>query len=380
MIYLQNLTNEFCELRKQYIDAKFMTMNPMQKKAIYNVDGPVLVLAGAGSGKTTTIIGRIVYMVMFGHAYYSTETTFPVTEGDIKELKSVLSGTGSISEHLKSMLQVKPVSPQNIMAVTFTNKAAGEMKKRLESKLGKDTAEKVCAKTFHSACVGILREYAMFVGFKRDFTIYDEKDCKSVLKDIYKANGIKEKELHKDDVLNHISIWKEMHMVTETRQLRDGEKLTKFYNGIDWEPLFEFVRRYFGIGVEQPPTTCLKPNGRIEVNWPENLRDKCGLFCHTYCEVYLQTFSSCCFHDITYDKDIVDKYLARPDFYRLNISLENDCNGTSSDAYLQLTFSLKHIEFSGGYNFANLFSAEYRKDTGWFVVSGEGEVLMGAKK
>lgn len=206
---MQNLTNEFCELRKQYIDAKFMTMNPMQKKAIYNVDGPVLVLAGAGSGKTTTIIGRIVYMVMFGHAYYSTETTFPVTEGDIKELKSVLSGTGSISEHLKSMLQVKPVSPQNIMAVTFTNKAAGEMKKRLESKLGKDTAEKVCAKTFHSACVGILRKYAMFVGFKRDFTIYDEKDCKSVLKDIYKANGIKEKELHKDDVLNHISIWKD---------------------------------------------------------------------------------------------------------------------------------------------------------------------------
>lgn len=206
---MQNLTNEFCELRKQYIDAKFMTMNSMQKKAIYNVDGPVLVLAGAGSGKTTTIIGRIVYMVMFGHAYYSTETTFPVTEGDIKELKSVLSGTGSISEHLKSMLQVKPVSPQNIMAVTFTNKAAGEMKKRLESKLGKDTAEKVCAKTFHSACVGILREYAMFVGFKRDFTIYDEKDCKSVLKDIYKANGIKEKELHKDDVLNHISIWKD---------------------------------------------------------------------------------------------------------------------------------------------------------------------------
>lgn len=206
---MQNLTNEFCELRKQYINAKFMTMNPMQKKAIYNVDGPVLVLAGAGSGKTTTIIGRIVYMVMFGHAYYSTKTTFPVTENDIKELKSVLAGTGSISEHLKSMLQVKPVSPQNIMAVTFTNKAAGEMKKRLESKLGKDTAEKVCAKTFHSACVGILREYAMFVGFKRDFTIYDEKDCKSVLKDIYKANGIKEKELHKDDVLNHISIWKD---------------------------------------------------------------------------------------------------------------------------------------------------------------------------
>lgn len=171
-----------------------------------------------------------------------------------------------------------------------------------------------------------------------------------------------------------------MHMVTKTYQLRDGEKLTEFYNGIDWKPLFEFVQRYYGIGVEQPPVPCLKPNGRIEVNWPENLRDKCGLFCHTYREVYLQTFSSCCFHDITYDKDIVDKYLARPDFYRLNISLENDCNGTSSDAYLQLTFLLKYIGFSGGYNFASLFSAEYRKDTGWFVVSGEDEVLMRTKK
>lgn len=99
-----------------------------------------------------------------------------------------------------------------------------------------------------------------------------------------------------------------MHMVTETRQLRDGEKLTEFYNRIDWKPLFEFVQRYYGIGVEQPPVPCLKPNGRIEVNWPENLRDKCGLFCHTYCEVYLQTFSSCCFHDITYDKDIVGHF------------------------------------------------------------------------
>lgn len=69
-----------------------------------------------------------------------------------------------------------------------------------------------------------------------------------------------------------------MHMVTETYQLRDGEKLTEFYNGIDWESLFEFVRHYYSIGVEQMPTTCLKPNGRIEVNWPENLRDKCGLF------------------------------------------------------------------------------------------------------
>lgn len=171
-----------------------------------------------------------------------------------------------------------------------------------------------------------------------------------------------------------------MHMVTETYQLRDGEKLTKFYNDIDWEPLFEFVRRYYGIGVEQIPTTCLKPNGRIEVNWPENLRDKCGLFGNIYREVHLQTFSSCCFHDITYDKDIADKYLARPDFYRLNVSLEDNCNGVYSDVYLQLMFSLKHIELSGGYNFTNLFSAEYRKDTGWLVVSREGKILFGSKK
>lgn len=84
------------------------------------------------------------------------------------------------------------------------------------------------------------------------------------------------------------------------------------------------------------------------MNWPENLRDKCGLFGSIYREVHLQTFSSCCFHDITYDKDIADKYLARPDFYRLNVSLEDNCNGVYSDVYLQLMLSLKHIELSGG--------------------------------
>ena len=186
-----------------------MTMNPMQKKAIYNVDGPVLVLAGAGSGKTTTIIGRIVYMVMFGHAYYSTETTFPVTEGDIKELKSVLSGTGSISEHLKSMLQVKPVSPQNIMAVTFTNKAAGELKERLRRMLGGEEGDEVFASTFHSACVRILRRWAEEIGYPRSFTIYDTDDAQRVMKTVYKELSIDDKFLPIKAAINQMSRWKD---------------------------------------------------------------------------------------------------------------------------------------------------------------------------
>ena len=223
---MQNLTNEFCELRKQYIDAKFMTMNPMQKKAIYNVDGPVLVLAGAGSGKTTTIIGRIVYMVMFGHAYYSTETTFPVTEGDIKELKSVLSGTGSISEHLKSMLQVKPVSPQNIMAVTFTNKAAGELKERLRRMLGGEEGDEVFASTFHSACVRILRRWAEEIGYPRSFTIYDTDDAQRVMKTVYKELSIDDKFLPIKAAINQMSRWKDQ-LVSPEQALADHARDVK---------------------------------------------------------------------------------------------------------------------------------------------------------
>ena len=79
-----------------------------------------------------------------------------------------------------------------------------------------------------------------------------------------------------------------MHMVTETYQLRDGEKLTEFYNRIDWKPLFEFVQRYYGIGVEQPPVPCLKPNGRIELTYSHPLTEWDSMLTQCSCRVFRQ--------------------------------------------------------------------------------------------
>ena len=155
-----------------------------------------------------------------------------------------------------------------------------------------------------------------------------------------------------------------MNMVTETKHLDYGDKLVDFYNSIDWGWLFDFVREKYGVGMVQHPEAKMNKNGRIEVSWPENLKDKCGLLGKAYREVYLRTFSSLNFHDVTYDKGILDEYMKQPDFYKLNLSYA-DLNGTYSDAYLQIDISFYYKTYSGGYNYSDLFFAEYHNDTGW---------------
>lgn len=169
-----------------------------------------------------------------------------------------------------------------------------------------------------------------------------------------------------------------MNMVTETKHLDYGDKLVDFYNSIDWGWLFDFVREKYGVGMVQHPEAKMNKNGRIEVSWPENLKDKCGLLGKAYREVYLRTFSSLNFHDVTYDKDILDEYMKRPDFYKLNLSYA-DLNGTYSDAYLQIDISFYYKTYSGGYNYSDLFFAEYHNDTGWFIRTTEGEKFQQEK-
>lgn len=169
-----------------------------------------------------------------------------------------------------------------------------------------------------------------------------------------------------------------MNMVTESNRLDYGDKLVEFYNNLDWGWLFDFVREKYGIGMVRHPEVKMDRSGRIEVSWPENLKDKCGLFGKAYREVYLQTFSSLNFHDVTYDKDILDEYMNQPDYYKKDISYA-DLNGSFSDAYLQIDFSLYHKKFDGGYNYTDLFFAEYRQDTGWFIRTAEGETFQQEK-
>ena len=193
-------------IRKEIIRKKYSGLNDMQFKAVTAVHGPLLILAGAGSGKTTVIVNRIAYLMEFGNAYNSDKVyTGFETESETETLLSeYLSGDSSLYERVKPMLSVDAPKPWQILAITFTNKAANELKERLVKMLGDDGNE-IWASTFHSACVRILRRYGDRLGYSSHFTIYDTDDSKRVIKDCEYRLGIDEKHLPIKSVLNEIS-------------------------------------------------------------------------------------------------------------------------------------------------------------------------------
>lgn len=185
--------DQFLSLRRQYIQKRFSGLNEMQQQAVFNVNGPLLILAGAGSGKTTVLVNRIANLILFGNGYLSEEIARPLGEAELAELEACVNGGAAPSARLAPLLAVGAVRPWNIMAITFTNKAAGELKARLASLLGDEIGGDVNASTFHSACVRILRREAEKLGFPKSFTIYDSDDQQRVLKEIYKNLNIDDK-------------------------------------------------------------------------------------------------------------------------------------------------------------------------------------------
>ncbi|GHU44080.1 hypothetical protein FACS1894111_10780 [Clostridia bacterium] len=143
--------------------SNYDSLNPMQKEAVFHTEGPLLILAGAGSGKTRVLIHRIAYLI-----------------------------------------EEKGVNPFYIMAITFTNKAAGEMRGRIDEMIGFGS-ESIWVSTFHSACVRILRRYIERIGFDSNFTIYDTDDQKTVMKDICKRFNIDTTKFKEKTFLNAIS-------------------------------------------------------------------------------------------------------------------------------------------------------------------------------
>ena len=138
-------------------------LNPKQEEAVLAPDGPLLILAGAGSGKTRTLTHRIAYLISERH-----------------------------------------VNPYNILAVTFTNKAAGEMKERVRSIVG-ETADRMWVSTFHSACMRILRSDINLLGYDDRFTVYDTDDQKTVMKNVCKRLNIDTKRYKERTILSEIS-------------------------------------------------------------------------------------------------------------------------------------------------------------------------------
>lgn len=197
---------EFIELRKKILDKKFNKLNDMQRSAVFTVRGPVLILAGAGSGKTTVLVNRIANMISFGNAYYSSTPQTIIGDEEIALLKSVLDDKASEEEKQMAydIIAENPIKPWNILAITFTNKAANELKDRLVLMLG-EKGNDVNAGTFHSACVRILRRDIEKIGYQKNFTIYDSDDSKRVIKECLTALSLDEKRFPPKQMQSEIS-------------------------------------------------------------------------------------------------------------------------------------------------------------------------------
>lgn len=167
-------------------------LNPRQQEAVYHTEGPLLILAGAGSGKTRVLTHRIAYLI-----------------------------------------EEKGVNPWNILAITFTNKAAGEMRERVDKLVGFG-AESIWVSTFHSMCVRILRRYIDRLGYDTKFTIYDADDQKTLMKDVCKLLQIDTKVMKEKAFLSAISAAKDQMILPDEYELNavgdyNKQKIAKVY-------------------------------------------------------------------------------------------------------------------------------------------------------
>ncbi len=197
------LQQKFLEIRRKILDKRFSHLNPMQRKAVYQIDGPVLILAGAGSGKTTVVVNRIANMLRYGDAYNSDKIYGQVTQDQLDFLQAYLDGIHDDEPAVADMISIGRVKPWNVLSITFTNKAAGELKERLEKMLGEDAAY-LQASTFHSCCVRILRREIEKLGYASSFTIYDTDDSLRVIKECMKNLRLDEKSFPPKAMLNAI--------------------------------------------------------------------------------------------------------------------------------------------------------------------------------
>ena len=191
-------------LRRRIIEKDFSRLNDRQFEAVTTVQGPLLILAGAGSGKTTVIVNRIAALIKYGNAYNSEEIFTADPDAAAAAMERYLNGDASALPQIRYALSEDAPKPWEILAITFTNKAANELKARLVSMLGEE-GDEIWASTFHSACVRILRREAGHTGYSAHFTIYDTDDSKRVIRDCQRQLGIDEKVLPASAILAEIS-------------------------------------------------------------------------------------------------------------------------------------------------------------------------------
>lgn len=193
----KSFEERYLEARKKVIETDFAGLNPMQRKAVMATEGALLILAGAGSGKTTVLINRIANLMRYGKAADSDVIPENASVEDIDKM-------ARLDDEARCTAALEPVEPWRILAITFTNKAADELKTRLSKMLGEAGAD-VWASTFHSACVRILRRDAERLGFTPSFTIYDSSDSQSLIKHILRDFDLDDKKYPPRMLLSEIS-------------------------------------------------------------------------------------------------------------------------------------------------------------------------------
>ncbi|MDR1590152.1 MAG: UvrD-helicase domain-containing protein [Oscillospiraceae bacterium] len=199
------LRERFAAARRRFIEREFSDLNEMQRDAALATEGPLLILAGAGSGKTTVLINRIANLLSFGRASDSSDVPEYVTRDDLEFIERYNDSPRPDSrDRAFSLCEFEPVAPWRIIAITFTNKAAGEIKERLERRLGPEALD-IWAMTFHSACVRILRHDIEALGYSRSFAIYDASDSVSLMKRVIRDLNLDDKSYPPRAVLSAIS-------------------------------------------------------------------------------------------------------------------------------------------------------------------------------
>ena len=198
---------KYASVRQAIIEQRFEKLNGKQREAVFQIDGPLLILAGAGSGKTTVLINRIINLLRFGQGRTDPFAPEWATDDDLLFLAEYLNDPKpeyrARAEHLCA---VRPAKPWEVIAITFTNKAARELRERLELALGdEEAASAVWAYTFHTACLRILRKHVDLLGFESAFTIYDEDDKKRVITNVMKKLNLDPKTFDPRTVMGMIS-------------------------------------------------------------------------------------------------------------------------------------------------------------------------------
>lgn len=179
---MQNLNDRYLKAKRALFNKAYSELNTEQRRAVFTVDGPLLILAGAGSGKTTVLVKRIAFIIKYGNAYFSDYVPFDITEQEVENLEFAATLTPTQIIPLLDQFATTPCAPWRMLAITFTNKAAGEIRSRINNQLGDaQISNDIWSGTFHSVCLRILRSHGEKIGYASGFSIYDADDTKKAI-------------------------------------------------------------------------------------------------------------------------------------------------------------------------------------------------------